>query len=59
MNSEAGVELEDLVKEWLRIDQVCEYRGTHRGFNTEAETWRTPRLGRRFQICGQQDVPMN
>ena len=26
MNPEAGVELADLVKEWLRIDQVCEYR---------------------------------
>ena len=29
MNPEAGVELEDLVKEWLRIDQVCKYRDTH------------------------------
>jgi len=25
MNPEAGEELADLVKEWLRIDQVCEY----------------------------------
>ena len=29
MNPEAGVELEDLVKEWLRIDQVCKYQDTH------------------------------
>ena len=29
MNPEASVELEDLVKEWLRIDQVCKYQDTH------------------------------
>ena len=27
MNPEASVELEVLVKEWLRIDQVCGYQG--------------------------------